>query len=180
MVEGDTLVGGAAEGVPLGFDKYGSQVTATRNFETGLGFVAIGFRKEFGKLVGEHPDQFFEDKALREPFAKVVGFERFRDLRAAIGVASATYLVQGRYIVLQGCMPHDCGGNYSFVMIDAVTSKYFWARFKDGATRYAGASDKVDRAALESVFTDAEFVQQDDARLTVTPAGKIVYRTNSR
>jgi hypothetical protein len=180
VVEGDRVIGGAAEGIPVGFDKYGSQVTTTRNFEPGLGFVATGFKKEFAKLVGEHPDQFFEDKALREPFAKVVGFERFRDLRAAIGVASATYLVQGRYIVLQGCMPHNCGGNYSFVMIDAVTSKYFWARFKDGATSYAGASDKVDKAALESVFTDAEFVQQDDARLTVTPAGKIVYRTNSR
>jgi hypothetical protein len=180
VIEGDRIVGGSAEGIPVGTDKYGSQIMATRNFEPGLGFVAAGFRKEFAKLVGEHPDQFFEDKVLREPFAKAVGLERFRDLRVAIGVASPAYLVQGRYLVLQGCMPHNCGGNYSFVMIDAVTSKYFWARYNDGATLYAGASDKIDKATLDSVFSDVEFVQQDDARLVVTPAGKIAYRTNRR
>jgi hypothetical protein len=179
-VEGDKVVSGFAEGIPAGADKYGSQITATRTFLPGVGFVAAGFKKEFAKLVGEHPDEFFEDKLLREPFAKAVRLETFRDLRAAIGVASPTYLIQGRYVVLQGCMPHNCGGNYSFVMIDAVTSDYFWARYNEGTTRYSGATRKIDKAAIQSVFSDEEFVQNDDATLTVSPAGKIVYRTKRR
>lgn len=179
-VEGDQVVGGFAEGVPAGVDKYGSAITATRPFMPGAGFVAAGFKKEFIKLIGEHPESLFDDKVLREPFAKAVGLETFRDLRQAISVASPTYLVQGRYIVLQGCMPHDCGGNYSFVMIDAVTSTYFWARYNEGRTRYSGSSAKIDKAAIQAVFSDPAFEQNDDARLSVSPVGKIVYKTGGR
>jgi hypothetical protein len=65
-------------------------------------------------------------------------------------------------------------------MIDAVTSDYYWARYNEGATRYSGATRKIDKAAIQSVFSDEEFVQRDDAPLTVSSAGKIVFRKNTR
>jgi hypothetical protein len=178
--EGDRVIGGLAEGVSAGVDKYGSEVMTASPFIPGAGFVAMGFRREYAKLIGEHPIALFDDKVLREPFAKATGLETFRDLRTAISVASETYLVQGRYIVLQGCMPHDCGGNYSFVMIDAVTSGYFWARFNEGRTRYSGSSQKIDKAAIQAVFSDPRFQQNDDARLVISPVGKIMFKTGAR
>jgi hypothetical protein len=177
---GDQVVGGQADGIPAGEDKYGSRITTTRHFIPGAGFVAAGFKTQYAKLVGEHPERFFDDPALREPLAKATGMETFRDLRQAISVASPVYLVQGRYIVMQGCMPHDCGGNYSFLMIDAVSSDFYWARFNQGANRYSGATRKIDRAAMQLVLADEEFVHNDDARLVVSPAGKIVYKPASR
>jgi hypothetical protein len=176
----DQVVGGFAEGIPAGSDKYGSRMTTTRRFIPGAGFVAAGFKNEYAKLVGEHPERFFDDKALREPFAKATGLENFRDLRGAIGVASPANLIQGRYIVMQGCMPHDCAGNYSFVMIDAVTSDFFWARFNEGTNRYSGAPRKIDRATIQSVLSDEEFVQNESAPIIISPAGKLVFKQTKR
>ncbi|MDB5748692.1 MAG: hypothetical protein JWP72_3540 [Massilia sp.] len=177
---GDQVVGGQADGIPAGEDKYGSRITTTRRFIPGAGFVAAGFKNQYARLVGEHPERFFDDPALREPFAKATGMENFRDLRQAISVASPVNLVQGRYIVMQGCMPHDCGGNYSFVMIDAVTSDFYWARFREGANRYSGATRKLDREAIQFVLADEEFSQHEDAPLVISPAGKIVYKRKTR
>jgi hypothetical protein len=177
---GGQVVGGQADGIPAGEDKYGSRVTTTRLFIPGAGFVAAGFKTQYAKLIGQHPERFFDDAALREPLAKAAGMETFRDLRQATSVASPVYLVQGRYIVIQGCVPHDCGGNYGFLMIDAVNADYYWARFNEGANRYAGATRKIDRMAMQLVLADEEFVHNEDARLVVSPAGKIVYQRASR
>ncbi len=175
-VTGGQVVGGQADGIPAGEDKYGSKITTTRMFIPGAGFVASGFKNQYASLVGAHPDVFFDDKNMREPFAKAVGLDNFRDVRQAISVASPVTLVQGRYIVMQGCMPHDCGGNYAFVMIDAVTSDFFWARFNQGTNRYSGATRKIDSATMRDVLADEDFGQREDAPLIISPAGKISYK----
>lgn len=177
---GNEVVGGQADGIPAGEDKYGSPITTSRRFMPGAGFVAAGFKTQYVKLIGKHPEHFFNDPALREPLAKAAGLEVFRDLRNATSVASPVYLVDGRYIVVQGCVPHDCGGNYGFVMIDAVSADLYWARFGEGKNRYAGATRKADRMTMGLVLANEDFVHNDDARMTVSPAGKIVFQPASR
>ncbi|MFA9216483.1 MAG: hypothetical protein ACEQSK_05180 [Sphingomonadaceae bacterium] len=179
-ISGDQVTAGRADGIPAGEDKYGSRLTTSRQFLPGAGFVAAGFRPEYAALVGEHPERFFDNPTLREPLAKAAGLDNFRDLRRATAVASPSYLVQGRYLVLQGCVAHDCGGNYGFVMIDGVTADVFWARYSEGSNRYAGATRKLDRAALQAVLSDSAFVQNEDAPLFIAPTGKLQYKAGAR
>lgn len=177
---GNQVVSGQADGISGGVDQYGSQAVTSRRFIPGAGFVVAGFKSSYAKLIGEHPEKLFDEQELREPLAKAAGLETFRDLRKATGVASPATLIQGRYVVLQGCVPHDCGGNYGFVMIDAVTSDFFWARFSEGKHRYSGATRKIDRAVMEQIFSDEDFSQNDDAPLSVSPTGKIIYKSVKR
>jgi hypothetical protein len=175
IVNGE-LISGRAEGVPAGQDEFGSDRHATLIFVPYAGFVPPNFKREYAKLIGEHPDKFFSDEILRKPLAKVLGLDKFRDLRHAIGVASPTALIQNRYIVMQGCIPHNCGGNYGFLMIDAVTSNIFWARFDESKASYFGGTSEVDKLTMQSALDSDDIFQYSDAKLSVTNTGKITYK----
>ena len=117
-----------AEGISNGIDKYGSVKKKTFYFNPDAGFVVKDFKTQYAKLVSQHPEKFFENHIYREKLAKAAGLEEFRELRGSIGNARETVVYDGRYVAMQGCVPHNCGGNYGFVLIDGTNGEVWWAR----------------------------------------------------
>lgn len=171
------VTGGRAEGIPIDVDGYGSTKYASHTYLPSVGFIFDGFKREYSKLIGQHPDSLFSDEFLRKKFVKEIGLETFRELRHAISVASPAELVNGRYIVMQGCVPHMCGGNYAFVMIDAITSDFYWARYDDPKNLYSGGSRPItkNKSSIDSALTIANSKNYGDVKLIVTSDGYISY-----
>jgi hypothetical protein len=176
-IKNGQLMNGRAEGVLTGVDEYGGERQVALSFVPSAGFVLPNFKREYAKLIGEHPDKFFADEVLRKPLVQAVGLEVFRDLRRAIRVASPSAIVNNRYIVMQGCVPHDCGGNYGFLMIDGLTADLFWARYNDSKNLYSGATTKADKSQLQQILASDEVSQYSDVKLTITSDGTIAYRS---
>lgn len=178
-VNNGVLISGRAEGMYDGLDEYGSEKTIGMSYLGSTGFVVDGFKREYSKLIGQHPDTLFADEVLRRPLAKAAGLEIFRDLRQAIQVASPIVLVKGRYLVLQGCMPHFCSENYSFILIDALTSDFYWTRYNSPSEIYAGGTKKTDKTTMESVLASDAFFHYEDVKLIVNSEGFVTFAPKS-
>jgi hypothetical protein len=104
----------------------GDPLMSSRTLSLGKGFVVKDFQKDFISLIGEHPEAFFSNKQLREIFAQKIGSSNFKSLRESMVVAPSSKLIDGRYIVFDGCMAHYCDVIQSALVLDGVLGNV-WA-----------------------------------------------------
>ena len=77
------------------------------------------------KILDVHPDTYFSNSELREKLAKKIGTDNFRMLRESMVVASNTYITNGHFIMMRGCMPHNCDTNQGIVLLDTKNENYY-------------------------------------------------------
>lgn len=107
-------------------NELGDPVMSSRTLIPGKGFVVKNFQKELIGLIGEHPETFFSDKQARARFVQEIGASNFKSLRESMAVAAPSRLVNGRYIVFDGCMAHYCDVVQSALVLDGVLGNV-WA-----------------------------------------------------
>ena len=78
-----------------------------------------------------HPRQALSDKELRKPLLGLVGAKGFKAFRRNLDVGGGVYWIDKRFVVGEGCRPHDCSGNESIFVIDTI-GKRAWALAFDG------------------------------------------------
>ena len=78
-----------------------------------------------------HPRQALSDKELRKPLLGLVGAKGFKAFRRNLDVGGGVYWIDKRFVVGEGCRPHDCSGNELIFVIDTI-GKRAWALAFDG------------------------------------------------
>lgn len=104
---------------------YGDAVLTKMTLLNKIGFVDSDFNKKFMKILDVHPDTYFSNSELREKLAKKIGTYNFRMLRESMVVASNTYITNGHFIMMRGCMPHNCDTNQGIVLLDTKNENYY-------------------------------------------------------
>ena len=136
----------------------GDLVPSTRNFVNPGAYVDTRFKKEFEQFIGVHPLTFMGNSSARSRIVKFVKPEEFRQYRNALSVASDSFVSNGRFIVMNGCMAHNCDVEFASVVIDGFNGETRIMRFDKKNSFFAYASTNkldpnVDRTWLEDVDT---------------------------
>lgn len=104
------------------------------------------------QLIGQHPYDVMTDRAVRDAYASHFG-DGFRGFLAGLEVASATELVDGRYLIGSGCAPHQCGDTESFFAIDTRTGALEAFVYDNGdLEKVAKVGDLIATQALTAKF----------------------------
>ena len=168
-----------AKRVWMGYDSYGSDRYEDRELVKGAGFVTLKAMRKWLVLVGEHPEAFFDNKVLRKRLASIVSLEQFKELRQTMGVAGDGVLLDGRFVLLTGCRPHDCRGNYGAILIDTVTEDLWWTQYSQSGRSGSGGTtlltERDRRTDRLRELLPPETRQADDEALTINEAGRLVY-----
>jgi len=106
-------------------NSYGDTIHTKMTLLNKVGFIDGYFNKKYMKVLDVHPETFFSNNELREKFSKKIGLEKFRALRESMVVASNTYITDGHFIIMNGCMPHNCDTNAGIVLIDTEKENYY-------------------------------------------------------
>jgi hypothetical protein len=124
-------------------NKYGDTIKGSRVLVNGKGAISNSFNKDWLKFVGEHPEQFLSDKLKRESLAQKINFENFKELRSYLSGPASTYIKEGKYILMTGCMAHMCPDFYASILTDATNAKQ-WALWVDADKKIVkyGTNDK--------------------------------------
>ncbi len=96
----------------------------------------------FWRFESLHPFEFMGDHDIRRPMAESLR-ERYRDVRDRLTVSSGMVVVGYRYLVGEGCLPHSCGSDEAFLLVDAYTG-HTWAFMAENSERMLafGPQDK--------------------------------------
>jgi len=145
-----------AKNIVIGTNNYGDDILGDRKLISDIGFVDTRFKNQFIKLVNAHPSSYFSDAQLREPLAKAIGLDNFKDLRSYLEVASESELISGRFIVFNGCMAHSCGFNEGTVVIDAISKSTLalWADI-DKLNLKSGRTDKLEKDIIQTTLNNS-------------------------
>jgi hypothetical protein len=125
------------------WNKYGDTIKGNRELVNGKGAISNSFNRDWLRFVGEHPEKFFMDKLKRESLAQKINFENFKELRSYLSGPATTYIKDGKYILMTGCMAHMCPNFYASILTDTTNSKQ-WALWIDADSKIAkyGTNDK--------------------------------------
>ena len=123
---------------PMDDDELGDPTMGTYRYPLGTGKPILV--KRFSIYTSSPLDQkkypwdVLGDPKFRGPILTIVGRSYFHKFRNALGVASQTDLriIQGRYIVGSGCMPHDCGSHRGIFVIDQSEKLAWCAEYSEG------------------------------------------------
>lgn len=74
----------------------------------------------FIEFLGKHPEDLLGDAGRRTQLVNVVGADSFADYRRHMSVASGMELVDPRWLVGKGCLPHSCESSESFLAVDLL------------------------------------------------------------
>lgn len=144
--------------VPLyAWDKYGDMVKGIKELINGKGVISSDFKKNYLKIVNEHPEVFFSSENLREPLARKIGFDNFREIRSYMsGPSDSKIYKNGRMIILDGCMAHSCPNYKATVLVDASTDKFWviWADIAKTTIKY-GTTDKWSKEIAEILLGES-------------------------
>ena len=168
------LVSAKASNVLLAVDDFGSNVMGPIEYLNEKGFILPSMKSQYKPLISEHPDKFFDDKAAREQLAKLLGLDRFRALRDNMQVASQSKLLDYRYLVLIGCMPHNCGDSYGAVVVDTTNDNLWWVSVVDGK-QASGSNIELTKAQIplyRALFEQIDL--REGLQLTFTDNGRFV------
>jgi hypothetical protein len=77
------------------------------------------------KLIGRHPEVFFEDDTLRSGMISQLGEEQFKAIRERTQVAEFIYVVNGGLLVMQGCKPRACDSEWALTIINGRSGHVF-------------------------------------------------------
>jgi hypothetical protein len=156
----------------------GDLLPSTRNFVTSGAYIDSRFQKEYEPLIGEHPDSFMGNSSARLRILKFVKPEEFREYRNAMSGPGSSSVTNGRFIVMNACMAHNCNDVFASVVIDGFTGHTQLLRFEKSKSFFASVSTQdldsgVNDVWLEDVDTQG-FVQIS------IKAGKLVASINKK
>ena len=109
------------------FDRnsYGDYIKFNLRLINGVGLANDKFSEKYLKFVTDYPDTYFSDVKYREKLAKQIGLEKFRMLREYMEVASPSKLIDGHYILMNGCKAHFCDSKLGLILIDTSSDDYY-------------------------------------------------------
>jgi len=156
----------------------GDLIASTRNFVIQGDYIDSRFKKEFEQFISEHPDNFMGNSSARSEILKFVKPEEFREYRNAMSGPGSSSVTNGRFIVMNACMAHNCDDIFASVIIDGFTGHTQLIRFEKSKSIFATVSTKeldpnVDYSWLEDVDT------QDWAKISIK-VGKLVASKNKK
>lgn len=166
------VVDGKAFDVYLRDDEFGSPVYQDLKYFPDVGFVHLDVKKYYLPVIGYiHPDEYFDNKLAREPLVKLVGLEKFRNLRNLMSGPGSITLLKGRYILLEGCKAHFCDSSFAAIIIDSLTDDIYWSAVDNKVS--FGATKKIIKNDI-SFFNDL-VSQVSYSRLKVNNKGEILF-----
>ena len=77
------------------------------------------------------PWEALSDRELRKPLLALVGTKGFKAFRRNLDLSGGVYLIDRRFVVGEGCRPHDCGGRKAIFVIDTVGKRAWALAFDD-------------------------------------------------
>lgn len=144
-----------------------------RKLLPGRGFIGAGFNARYISLIGQHPESFFSDAALRGPFARLVGAARFKAYREAMDGPGGSQVGEGRYLVFNACKAHNCGDVQGVVILDGTTGDV-WMVVRNVAA-HAFASDGTAPMTAETLDRISPLIDMM-GDVTVAKDGKLRVR----
>lgn len=129
---------------------------------------------QYRSLAGEYNWKYFDNSKLRQPLVNLIGSNKYSILRKNMETSIPSELIANRFLVIQGCKPHDCGDKFGVVVIDTVTNDIWWMLVHN--YKYvAGATKKVSVAELsayKNIFKQIKFA--DGRFLSFDMRGKLI------
>lgn len=147
-------------------NELGDLIESTRNYIIKGWYIDSRFKKEYVKFIGEHPDTFMGDSFGRADILKVLKPEEFREYRNAMSGPGSSSVTNGRFVVMNACMAHNCNDIFASVVIDGFTGDTQLIRFEKTKSIFVSVSTKpldpkIDDEWLEDVDT------QDWVRISI-------------
>lgn len=107
-----------------GADSIGDQILTTYRYRYGSG-RAVTLREttksvQSSATGARHPNDVLGDPAIREPLLEAIGRESYANFRRSIIVASPVNVIEGRYLVGEGCKPHECCISQAMFVLDTL------------------------------------------------------------
>lgn len=173
------LLRNAVAVIYIGEDKYGSRKTKEINLIAGVGFMDKRTNPKYYKLIGVHPDLFYEDELARKSLTRVVSLPRFRSLRYSMSVASETRVISGRYLLLTGCFPHRCHEGKAAILIDMYDDSCYWTELQDDKVMSGGSPKRLDisNEDYENLWMSLQGIQGGDGwGLVIDRRGRFTYK----
>ena len=156
----------------------GDLIPSTRIFVPQGAYLDSRFKKDFEQFIGEHPDSFMGNSSARTEILKFIKPEEFREYRNAMSGPGSSTVANGRFIVMNACMAHNCDAIFASAVIDGFTGHTQLIRVEKSSSVFRTASTKeldpeVDYQWIEDVDT------QNWAQLSIK-AGKLVALKNKK
>jgi len=154
-------------------NELGDLLVSTRNFTPQGAFIDSGFSKKYIELIGEHPESILSNESLRLPIVKIIKPEQFRNLRDSMSGPGYSTVANGRYIVFNGCMKHNCTFEYGSIILDGFTGELQAMQFNPAEKTFAFYTsrplvDSKDYLWLDAVETNNKFTLRiNDKKLNV-------------
>ena len=160
-IDGAGRVSAKVSQVVLGKDAFGSDIYGSLSFTPGKGFIDTRAKEYYVYLVGKHPSQFFDDPIARRKLAAITGMEKFREVRLAFDVGGAISVEKWRFLLVTGCMAHNCDDTSGVVVIDTTNDDCWLLRRKGGTFDAVGsrAIEKYEVERFEELLSGIELVK---------------------
>lgn len=172
-VSNEKILSANVTNIYIGTDSYGDKKFGNLKYFDGKGFVDPNAKPIYKKLIGAYSFDFFEEKKLREPLVRMIGTERFKNLRNVMETSFPSELIRNRYVLFSGCMAHSCGSKYTgSVLIDIVTDDVWWFYQNDSARQFGGTRkfDSAEIQNLRSILEAHEF--STDSLMSISADGE--------
>lgn len=166
-----------AEKIYAGEDKYGSAIYDSYEYLEHKGFVKKGLKSAYLKIIGKRPDDFFSDEVMRKPLLSKMDAEDFKDLRRSMEVGNESRILNGRFLLLVGCLRYSCFGNYGAVLIDLEANEFYWANFSlgkkiSGTTVKSAPKENVVSKIKSAIYEQSPY---EDMSIGMTGEGSLVF-----
>lgn len=78
---------------------------------------------DYSRFISQHPSELLAHEIARKPLVAIIDRDKFLQFRTFLGVASMTEVRWWRYLVGQGCKPHDCSSKEGIYIIDITSDR---------------------------------------------------------
>lgn len=170
-----------AEKIYAGADKYGSATYNTYEYLDQKGFVKKGLKSAYLKIIGKRSEDLFSDEVLRKPILTKMSADEFKDLRRSMDVGNESKILNGRFLLLNGCLRYSCFGNYAAILIDLESNDFYWANFSLGNKGSGSTAKSTPKEDLVSKIKSALYEQSpyEDMSIGMTEAGDLIFEKRS-
>jgi hypothetical protein len=144
----------------------GDLIPSTRVFIRQGQYIDRKFDKKYFKYVGEHPDDVLGDSEVRANIVAKLKPERFRAFRAAMSGPGSSFIVNGRFLVMNACMKSNCPYEFGAVVVDGFTGALHIMRFNPDENLMDYVSSRPFDPDLDATWLD-EIDTQQKYRLSI-------------
>jgi curved DNA-binding protein CbpA len=162
--------------VSYGEDSFGGRKKIELQFYPNIGFIATNAKGYYKTLINKYPFNYFDHNEAREGLVRMVGLEKFRDLRNYLAVSNGIFITEYKYLVLSGCMAHNCQQAHGAIIIDATNDDLWWVKvdgqfYESGGTSIDSQHIYALKKVLESIDAryDVKYSLDDNGKFIVVP-----------